>query len=212
MTKDVQLLKEFIELALEAWNPNTRTFDTVTSSREGEEDTTKTDKKLKRNATSQDYEKSLGSVFEDDIEELRNSPEYKSLESFVQYKMDDEQEAYTTEELQALTRNIDFKNRKLYNALPPSQLVSDVKEELSSYGLKFIPRNAIKHFRGAMSNAHGTSPFAGTVGGGSGVNTTKGNPREIAGFGIGGGMGVMGGGYDWDASDKKNLPMGSRRR
>jgi hypothetical protein len=123
--------------------------------------------------------------------------------------MDDEQSTYTTEELQALTRNIDFQVRRLYKALPPQQLVNDIKGELNAYGLQFAPRNAIKHFRGSMSSGHGTSPYAGMGGGGSGMGSDRSGP---IGFGFGGGPGAIGSGEKWDPNDKKNLPIrGSRR-
>jgi ribosomal protein S18 len=88
MTKDVQLLKQFISEALhEAWDPINKRFDTVDSSKAGEAEAEKYDKKLKRNASTQDYEKNVSSSFEDSVEELRDEPEYKSVETFVRWMM-----------------------------------------------------------------------------------------------------------------------------
>jgi hypothetical protein len=93
----------------------------------------------------------------------------------------------------------------MFDALPPNQLMNDIKEELSSYGLKLIPREKVKHFRGSMSSAHGSSPFANQGAGGSGA-------MNGGYFGIGGGPGIISTGEKWDASSPRNLPMGSRRR
>lgn len=214
MSKDVQLLKTFIEQTItEAWDPINKRFTTVDTDREEEADAVKYEKgKIKRNASVSDYERRVSGHFDDEIDELRDEPELKSIEAFVQYKIDDEQTTFSASELQALARNADFKQRKLRNALPPQSVVDSVKSELESYGLKFVPREKVRHFRGAMSNAHGTSPYAGFGGGGSGFSTEKGNPHSIMGLGIGGGKGVMGGGYDWNPNDPKNLPIrGSKR-
>lgn len=205
--------KSFSKLTSEAWDPIRKEFTTVETDKESEADATKYEKgKLKRNASVSDYEQRVSNQFDDDIDELRSSPEMKSIEDFVQYKIDDEDTTFTALELQTLARNIDFKQRKIKNALPPQNIVNSVRTELESYGLKFIPREKIRHFRGAMSSAHGSSPYAGFVGGGSGFSTEKGDPHSIMGLGIGGGMGVIGGGYNWDPNDKKNLPIrGSKR-
>jgi hypothetical protein len=208
MTKNVQLLKEFIELAIEAWNPETKSFDTVTNSKSEEEKLTKdkfVNPRISRGASTKDWGETADSNFEDEIKQLRKDPEYKNLETFVSYKFDDEQSTYTAVELQALVRNVDFNDRRMFDALPPNQLINDVKEELSSYGLKLVPREKVKHFRGSMSSAHGSSPFAGTVGGGSGF-------MNGGYLGIGGGPGIISTGEKWDASSPRNLPMGSRRR
>ena len=60
-----------------------------------------------------------------------------------------------------------------------------------------------------MSSAHGTSPYAGFGGGGSGMGSGREGP---VGFGIGGGPGAIGSGQKWDANDPKNLRMGLGKR
>lgn len=194
------LLTRLIQKTLyEAWNPVTKQFDTVTTSKEGEEELTKKEKYIKRNASPTEFSGNRDSQFEDEIEDLRKSPEFKTLEKFVEFKFDDEQETFNALELQALARNLDFKTRGLKNALPPASLVTQVKNDLIGYGLRFEPRQTQKFFRGAMSNSHGSHPFAG-MSGGSGftevpvwLHSKKEKPA-------------------WDANDSKNLPMGAKRK
>jgi hypothetical protein len=144
-------------------------------------------------------------IFDEKLKELMEMPEYENINAFVEYKIDNEEDYFTTEDLQSLSRVYDFAIRKISNAMPPQQLVKNIKNELISYGLKFIPREPTKHIRGALSSAHGSSPYAGFGGGGSGMSS--------GGIGMGGGPGVAGGKYSWDSKNtEKNLPMGSRRK
>jgi hypothetical protein len=158
---------------------------------------------------SSNYANILSNQFENDIKSLMKQPEYQTLDAFVEYKFEDEQESYDAKELQALARNIDYSQRKLKNALPPESLVTSIKNELQTYGLRFIPREKTQSTRGVTSGFHGTSPYAGFVGGGTGMGTGREGPM---GFGIGGGPGAIGSEEKWDINDKKNLSMGASRK
>ena len=68
-------------------------------------------------------------------------PEYKSVEAFVEYCMDDERTSYSTEDLQKLHRGT---QRRL----------QELRKELDSYGLTFEPRTSQKAVRGFSSNPH----------------------------------------------------------
>lgn len=164
----MKCLRNFIvQLLNEAWNPDLKKFDTVTHEKDTEEELQASEKRIKRGATAGEYNNVVNNQFESDVLQLMSEPEYKSVDAFIQYKFDDEQDTFTAAELQALVRNIDYKTRKLKGALPPQGLVTSIKQELESYGLKLQQRETTKHFRGSMSNAHGSNPFAG-MGGGSG--------------------------------------------
>ena len=149
---------------------------------------------------------------EDQIEDLMSQPEYSSAESLVEYKYDNEETEYNFAELQAVARNMT--KQKLGKKLG-SQVVTAgaselnlVKKTMDSFGIKFVGRQPVKTIRGVTSSKHGSNPFAGNAGG-SGMGWGADGP---VGFGMGGGVGAMGGGKPWSASDTKNLPMGSRRR
>lgn len=81
--------------------------------------------------------------------------------------------------------------------------------ELVNIGLKFVPREPVKFVRGSMSSAHGSHPFAGSGGGGSGFSSDRSGPGFTS---YGGGPGAVGGGYEWRADDPRNLSMGSKRK
>jgi len=187
-----------------AWNEATQEFDTVETSQEDEELGAKYEKRLKHNATFDEYDDVESEHFNKSIRELQSSHETKSLDNFVKYKLENDEFTFTTLELQALAHNIDWTQRRIPHALPPTSLVKKTKDELVAFGFEFVPRQPIKHVRGAHSSAHGTHPFAGAGGGGTGMGTSKDGP---SGFGFGGGPGVMGGGYAWNKNDTKNLKM-----
>jgi len=164
----------------------------------------KYEKRIKHNATAKEFSELESKRFEQSVKEFKDLDELSSVEEFVNYKIDNDELSFTTIELQALAHNVDYSQRKIKNALPPSALVKTIKNELVSLGLKFVPREPPKFTRGARSCSHGTHPFAGSGGGGSGMGSGR---EGSTGFGFGGGPGVMGGGYKWDKNDKKNLKM-----
>jgi len=155
----------------------------------------------------------MESAIAEEIDELRSSPEFRDLDSFISYKLDNDEVTYNFIELQALARNMASKRvgRKVDGAdkLDIDGVRNDLEKEM---GFKYIPREPIKQVRGTSSPAHGTSPFAGMGGGGSGFGTDFGTPH-VGGFtGFGGGPGAIGGKYDWDPNDPKNLGMGAKKR
>ena len=165
----------------------------------------KEDKKerIKRNASHSDYSNMEQNAFEDEIEELRETPEYEGLDSFVNFKLDNDEFEFTAAELQAIARNLQsaLNGRKVYVA--NSELVKQLKIHLETeLGLKFVPRQPVKGFRGSMSSAHGSNPFAGTGGGGSGFSSD--------GLKLGTGPGAIGGKRSWGSSPT-DLTMGSRK-
>lgn len=203
--KTHQLLREYIQSLIEgrpwdafrAW-PGEKTA-------EWEEYLGKKDTRIKRGGGMQHTQAAGDNAFEEEVLELMEEPEFQSIDAFAEFKIDNEEDSFSTVELQALARNLDFKERGIEGALPPQPIINHVKSELQDgYGLMFKARQPPKHFRGAMSSAHGTSPFAGTGGGGSGFSS--------GGLGLGTGPGVIGGKTKWDAKDNRNLPMGSRRK
>lgn len=187
-----------------AWDSTTNSFTTVCNSQESEEALAKKEIRIHRGASAQDWQKTRANLSETKINGLRCEPEYESIEAFVQFKLDDETTEFTFEEVHALARVADYRVRRLPQALPPTHLVQAVREQLIAYGLKPKSREVERHFRGAMSNAHGANPHAGFGGGGTGMGTDKEGPT---GFGFGGGPGAMGGGYKWEKNDSRNLKM-----
>lgn len=178
---------------------------------EDEEELEKDDRKtsIKRGATPSDTHTSSSRTFEEEIDELRGEIEYSDIDTFAEFKLNNDENSYSTTDLQALARNVDYEERGMYDALPPSEAIRRVKEELASYGLKFEPRQPQRHFRGSMSAAHGANRFAGTGAGGSGFSS--------GGLGLGTGPGAIGASKKkekvvWSPSEKGSLPMGSRRR
>jgi len=91
---------------------------------------------------------------------FKSAPEYKSIEDFVQYMMDDERDEYDHEDLKAL-------NYRLRKPL------HEIKSELESYGLKLKKREPEKKGRGFQSPDHdrwfgpGSDPTHGGGGAGS---------------------------------------------
>jgi len=149
---------------------------------------------------------------EDEIDELRQSPEFKSVDDFMAMKLDDDDFVYNFMELQALARNLAAQRTGDRRVTVPSPTdVAAVRKTLEDeFGFKYVPREPARDVRGSSSNSHGTHPFAGSGGGGSGFSSDREGGGGFTAFG--GGPGALGGGYAWDPKDKKNLPMGSRRR
>jgi hypothetical protein len=203
MTSSKFLLREFIELCLnEAWkNPprpvGQHVFQNVGAPEQKE---TKKDR-IQRGASIGDYREVEERHFEESIEDLMNSPEFDSVEAFIEYKLDDENYEVTAKELQALTRKLDLDERGIVGALPPATLVSRIKTELTDLGFTFVAREKVKDFRGSFSAAHGKNRFAGMGGGGSGVSN--------GGIGLGSGPGVVANsGRTIDANDPSSLDYG----
>ena len=137
---------------------------------------------------------------DDSLEALAGMPEYASVEDFVDSLEDD---AFSHLDLQALAQ-------RRHGVRSPSQpQLRALRAELESYGLRLLAREPAKDVRGVTSSLNGRHPFAGSGGGGTGFSTGWGSGGFTS---YGGGPGAIGGGYDWDPNDKKNLSMGSRRR
>ena len=149
---------------------------------------------------------------EERIEELQVSPEFQSVQAFVDYKVDSEEYEYDFAELQALARNEAQKKvggKKLTVSVPPQGTIDKIRRELEvEWGFKFVGRQPVRKGRGFTSPSHGKHPGAGmSAGSGMGSNITG-----PVGFGMGGGPGAMGGGYKWDAGSKRDLSMGAGKR
>lgn len=83
-------------------------------------------------------------------------PELESIESFVQHCIDEERTEFTANELNALATNIDYRDRGIKDALPPTRLVSSLKQRLVGYGLRLKERVPERHVRGVRSMVHKT--------------------------------------------------------
>lgn len=149
---------------------------------------------------------------EEQIAELMSEPEYKDLDSLVEFKYDNDETEYNFMELQAVGRNMTKKKlgreHGKHVVTAGQGEVDLIKKTMEEYGIKFIGRQPVKSVRGVTSGKHGSHPFAGNSGG-SGMGW---GPDGPIGFGMGGGVGAMGGGTPWRANDPRSLPMGSRRR
>lgn len=154
----------------------------------------------------------LESDVEEQIEELMEQPEYQTLEAFIEFKYDNDETEYNFMELQAVGRNLTRRklDRKMQGMIVGAgqSVVDQIKKTMEEYGIKFVGRQPLKKVRGVTSSKHGSHPFAGNSGG-SGMGW---GPDGPIGFGMGGGVGSMGGGKPWSANDPKNLAMGARRR
>jgi hypothetical protein len=154
----------------------------------------------------------LDANVEQQVEEIVDEPEYQSTESLAEFKLENDETAFSTAEAHAIARNMmksslgKYKNK--ISASDP-QKVKLVIKELESYGFLYRPLQPIKQVRGITSNPHGKNPFAGMGGGGSGFGSDFGGSTFTS---FGGGPGAMGSGTKWDSSAKTSLPMGSRRR
>ena len=173
-------------------------------------DAAKKDPRIERSSSFDQYRGVQDQAFQDEVEELMSEPEYSDVDTFVNYKFDDEQNSFNAVELQAISRNVDAKRLKI----DPSEMsaaaentVKLVKAEIISYGLTYEPRKPTKHFRGSMSSGHGKHPFAGAGAGGTGA---------MAGglIGMGRGPGAIGGGVSstWSSSDPRSFSMGARKK
>ncbi len=155
----------------------------------------------------------IAEALEDELElqiaELAEEPEFSSVEDFVQSKMDNEEDTFSVVELQALSRATFATTTGHEVSEVPFQHVKAVRDEVEGYGLRYVPRAAVRKTRGHLSSAHGTHPFAGSGGGGTGFGSGWGGMSFTS---FGGGPGAVGGGYKWDPNDPKNLAMGSKRR
>lgn len=148
---------------------------------------------------------------DDDIESMRRTPEFKTLDSFMEYKFDDDDLTFDWIELQALARNAAERRLNKQNVVPGPKDIESVKDVLvKQMGFKFKPREPERSIRGATDNSHGTHPFAGSGGGGSGFSSDRGGGGGFTSFG--GGPGAIGGKYAWKSDDSRNFPMGSRKK
>ena len=148
---------------------------------------------------------------DDQIEDMRAHPEFKSLNAFIEAKLNDDVFDYDFMELHALGRNITQlkMGKKMTISEASPGILDQIKTSLKDMGFTFVGRQPVKKTRGFKSSAHGTHPFAGSGGGGSGFGSDFGGTTFTS---FGGGAGAVGGGYSWNADDKKNLPMGSKRK
>jgi hypothetical protein len=148
-------------------------------------------------------EVALDEPLEIEIERLgaMDDGRYDSVEAFINSKLEDDEFTFSTAELQMLARKMSGQ------PAPGPMQVSPIKTELVDWGFKFVGREPQKsHTRGVTDNPHGRHPYADNPGGGSGFMIT---PFEgTAGLGIGAGPGAMGGKYEWDPKDPKNLGHG----
>ena len=135
-----------------------------------------------------------------EVEEFMALPEFASVEAFAEFKYENDEETYSVAELQALSKNIFIAEHPELDPdtiFAPQSIRERVKNELGSYGLKFIPRKVQKQTRGFTAPIHGSNRYAGNHGGSgfeTAFNRSKDNNRT----------------YDASASDA--LPMGSKRR
>ena len=95
---------------------------------------------------------------------MKSSPEFQSIEAFVQECMDDERTSFTHEELGELAFNLQRSRNK-------------IRAELEGYGLSLAVRAVEKRVRGFTSNPHDRwfGPGSSPTGGGSGW-------EQISGF------------------------------
>lgn len=184
---NIELLREFIVLVFEG-----------------------NDDSIKRSTKPGEWRSNRDEAFDIEIEVLTGEPEYKTVDAFVNYKLDNDEYTFNAAELQALARNAESKRIGRTASQASHAVTSAIKQELMvTFGFKFVPREPVKFTRGGMASGHGTHPFAGSGGGGSGFGSDFGGPTFTS---FGGGPGSMGGGYAWDKEDPKNLSMGAKRR
>jgi hypothetical protein len=154
----------------------------------------------------------LDANIEEQVQEIINEPEYKTVESLVEFKLENDETTFSVAEVHAIARNMMKpglgKYQKMISESDPAK-VKLVIHELESYGLLYKPLQSIKNVRGITNNPHGKNPFAGMGGGGSGFGSDFGGSTFTS---FGGGPGAMGSGTKWDSAAKTSLPMGSRRR
>jgi len=195
----VRELREVVrQILVEAWN-----FSTDPAHAHAiEAQAAAEDKAARQVKNDQPFNQTIDEEFDEEISELQTLPEYQTIDSFIEDKIDSidatATATFTAADIHALARNI-------YDVQAAGVTqIRNVRKQLEDFGLKFIPREITKAVRGVTSNPHGRHPFAGTGGGGSGFSS--------GGLGMGGGPGTMGGGKGYNSSSSKSLPMGSRRR
>jgi len=138
------------------------------------------------------------------------APEFKSVDAFANFKLDNDEYSFTAIELQALVRSIESKRLgHNVNAVSPDAVTYVKTELVRDFGFEFVPRKPTKFARGSMSSSHGSHPMAGSGGGGSGFGSDFGGGTFTA---FGGGPGAIGGGGSWSVDDDKNLKMGAGRK
>ncbi len=72
---------------------------------------------------------------------IESAPEFESVEAFVEFCIDDEQETFSSEDLQSL-------NFRLHKP------VREIRRELESYGLQLARREPSRRVRGFTANPH----------------------------------------------------------
>jgi curved DNA-binding protein CbpA len=169
--------------------------------------------KLKKWEVKPSYKDTVESDTEETIGEMQAEPEFKNIDAFVEFKLSNDEYEYSFLELQALARNITIKRLNDPRITVPGRHdIDKVRNALENeIGFKYNARQPIKTVRGMSSPSHGTNRFAGMGGGGSGF----GNNEFFGGDGFtsfGGGAGAIGGKYEWDPNDPKNLAMGTKRK
>lgn len=189
MLTNVELLREFVSLIIEGRPP--------------------AEVRIKRSAKPGEWRANRDDAFESEVRELSFEPEFASVEAFVSSKLDNDEYTFTAVELQALARNVESAKAGRRATMASPATSKAVKQELiADYGLRFEPREPAKFSRGGMASGHGSSPFAGMGGGGSGFGSDYSGTTFTS---FGGGPGAMGGGYEWKKDDKRNLPMGAKK-
>jgi hypothetical protein len=145
------------------------------------------------------------------VEELRHEPEYRDTDAFTAHKLENDEFTYGFADLQALARNAaQRRTGDPRTATASEQDIKAIRQALEAdVGFKYVAREPVKRTRGHLSNAHGTHPFAGAGGGGSGFGSDFGGTSFTS---FGGGPGAVGGDYAWDPNDPKNLSMGTKRK
>ena len=72
---------------------------------------------------------------------FRSAPEYKSIEAFVSFCVDDDRLEFSHEDLEALN----------YRLRRP---VADIRRELEDWGLRRAVRDVARHVRGFQTSSH----------------------------------------------------------
>lgn len=115
-----------------------------------------------RRVISEEFHR-LAEAPETDPEELATSPEYASLEDFVQFKMDEDEFEFSFIDLQALNMSL-------------QRPVSSIRAELEGYGMKLSARTPEKRTRGftTSSNDRWFGPGSISTSGGAGIDSSTG--------------------------------------
>jgi hypothetical protein len=103
------------------------------------------------------YEESQAHL--DQVHKLAKTPEYQSVEDFVDFLMDDERKEFNHVELRALALNTKTSGSK-------------VRAELEGYGLSLTERAFAKKVRGFTTNQHDRWQVSGNHGGSGGEQIT----------------------------------------